>query len=73
MKTWQQFLEEKGSEEGGEDHWAQGAVKHPGAFTKYCGGKVTAKCIAKGKASPDPHVRKMANLAQTFRKMSKED
>ena len=67
MLTWQQFLESKKA-----DQWEQGAVKHPGAFTDYCGGKVTDKCIAKGKSSDDPHVVKMATLAQTFRKQAKK-
>ncbi len=66
MLTWQQFLE------GKKGNWEAKAVKHPGAFTAYCGGKVTDKCIQKGKNSDDPHVVKMATLAQTFRKQAKD-
>ena len=39
-----------------------------GKFTKYCGGKVTAECIARGKRSSDPAVRKRATFAANARK-----
>lgn len=39
-----------------------------GKFTKYCGGKVTSECIAKGKRSSDPAIRKRAIFAQNVRK-----
>lgn len=39
-----------------------------GKFTEYCGGKVTSECIAKGKRSSDPAVRKRAVFAQNARK-----
>lgn len=39
-----------------------------GKFTKYCGGKVTSECIAKGKRSSDPAVRKRAAFAANARK-----
>ena len=39
-----------------------------GKFTKYCGGKVTSACIAKGKRSSSPAVRKRAVFAQNARK-----
>lgn len=39
-----------------------------GKFTKYCGGKVTSKCIARGKRSSDPAVRKRATFAANARK-----
>ncbi|MBO7734639.1 MAG: hypothetical protein J6S67_18915 [Methanobrevibacter sp.] len=39
-----------------------------GKFTDYCGGKVTSACIAKGKASSDPAVRKRATFAANARK-----
>lgn len=39
-----------------------------GKFTKYCGGKVTLECIAKGKRSSDPAVRKRATFAANARK-----
>lgn len=37
-------------------------------FTKYCGGKVTSACIAKGKRSSSPAVRKRATFAANARK-----
>lgn len=40
---------------------------HEGKFTDYCGGKVTEECIARGKSSKDPKVRKMATFAQNAR------
>ena len=39
-----------------------------GKFTEYCGGKVTSECIAKGKNSPDPKIRKRATFAANARK-----
>jgi len=39
-----------------------------GKFTKYCGGKVTSECIARGKRSSDPAVRKRAAFAANARK-----
>ena len=42
--------------------------KNRGKFTKYCGGKVTSECIAKGKRSSDPAVRKRATFAANARK-----
>lgn len=39
-----------------------------GKFTKYCGGKVTSACIAKGKRSSSPAVRKRATFAANARK-----
>ena len=38
-----------------------------GAFTKYCGGKVTDACIAKGLASPNETIRKRAQFAKNVR------
>lgn len=43
-----------------------------GAFTEYCGGKVTQACIEKGKKSSNPTIRKRAVLAETFRKISRK-
>lgn len=43
-----------------------------GSFTEYCGGKVTEECIQRGKNSPDKKTRQRANLADTFRNMSKK-
>ena len=39
-----------------------------GKFTDYCGGKVTSKCIARGKASSNPAIRKRATFAANARK-----
>lgn len=38
-----------------------------GSFTKYCNGKVTEECIAKGLRSPNPKIRKKANFARNAR------
>ena len=56
--------------------WIQKAVKHKGAFTKYCKSKgykkVTRACIEEGLKSKNPTIRKRANLAKTFRSMNKK-
>ena len=39
-----------------------------GKFTEYCGGKVTAECIARGKKSSSPAIRKRATFAANARK-----
>lgn len=39
-----------------------------GKFTEYCGGKVTSECIARGKRSSSPTIRKRAVFAQNARK-----
>lgn len=39
-----------------------------GKFTSYCGGKVTSECIARGKNSPNPKIRKRATFAANARK-----
>ncbi len=56
--------------------WIQGAIKHPGAFTEWCKKQgfsgATEECIAKGKKSKNPTVRKRATLAQTLKKMHKK-
>ena len=39
-----------------------------GKFTDYCGGKVTSECIARGKASSNPAIRKRATFAANARK-----
>ena len=44
-----------------------------GKFTKYCGGKVTSECIARGKKSSDPAVRKRATFAANARKWHHAD
>lgn len=51
--------------EGGKIHIKP---ENRGKFTKYCGGKVTSECIAKGKRSNDPAVRKRATFAANARK-----
>ena len=45
--------------------------KNRGKFTEYCGGKVTSECIARGKRSSDPAVRKRATFAANSRKWHK--
>lgn len=50
---------------GGKMHIKPG---NRGKFTKYCGGKVTSECIARGKRSSDPAVRKRAAFAANARK-----
>lgn len=42
--------------------------ENKGKFTDYCGGKVTSTCIAKGKASSNPAIRKRATFAANARK-----
>ena len=42
--------------------------KNRGKFTDYCGGKVTQECIARGKKSKDPKIRKRATFAQNARR-----
>lgn len=41
--------------------------ENKGKFTSYCGGKVTSACIAKGKNSSDPAIRKRATFAANAR------
>lgn len=43
-----------------------------GKFTDYCGGKVTSACIAKGKASSNPAIRKRATFAANSRSWSRK-
>lgn len=42
--------------------------KNRGKFTSWCGGKVTSECIAKGKRSSNPAIRKRATFAANARK-----
>ncbi len=53
-------------------NWIQDAVKKPGSFTEYCGGKVTDECIQRGKNSPYKKTKQRAELAETFRGMKKK-
>ena len=46
--------------------------KNRGKFTEYCGGKVTSECIARGKRSPDPAIRKRATFAANSRAWHKK-
>lgn len=46
--------------------------ENKGKFTEYCGGNVTQKCIAKGKNSPDPKIRKRATFAANVRRWKKK-
>lgn len=50
---------------GGEIHIKK---ENRGKFTSYCGGKVTSECIARGKNSPNPAIRKRATFAANARK-----
>lgn len=47
--------------------------KNRGKFTSYCGGKVTSECIARGKRSSNPTIRKRAVFAQNARKFKHAD
>lgn len=47
--------------------------KNRGKFTSYCGGKVTSECIAKGKRSSSPTIRKRATFAANARKWKHDD
>lgn len=51
--------------EGGGIHIKEA---NKGKFTEYCGGNVTAECIARGKRSSSPAVRKRATFAANARK-----
>jgi len=42
-----------------------------GAFTKYCGGKVTQACIERAKRSGNPTLKKRAIFAENMRKIAK--
>lgn len=46
--------------------------KNRGKFTEYCGGKVTSECIARGKRSSSPTIRKRATFAANARKWKHE-
>lgn len=46
---------------------------HEGRFTEYCGGKVTSECIARGKRSPNPKVRKMSTFAANSRRWKHQE
>lgn len=46
--------------------------KNRGKFTEYCGGKVTNECIARGKASSNPAIRKRATFAANSRRWHKK-
>lgn len=47
--------------------------KNKGKFTDYCGGKVTSACIAKGKSSSNPAIRKRATFAANARKWKHQE
>ena len=57
-------------DEGGGIHIKK---KNRGKFTSYCGGKVTSECIARGKRSSSPTIRKRATFAANARKWKHED
>lgn len=52
-------------DKGGKIHIKEA---NKGKFTKYCGGKVTSECIARGKRSKSAAVRKRATFAANARK-----
>ena len=56
--------------------WIQNAVKHPGAFTRWCKQQgyngVTEECIQKGCKSDNETIRRRACLAKVFRKIAKK-
>ena len=54
--------------EGGGIHIKK---KNKGKFTDYCGGKVTAECIARGKRSNNPTIVKRATFADNARGWAK--
>lgn len=56
--------------EGGGIHIKK---KNRGKFTSYCGGKVTSECIARGKRSSSPTIRKRATFAANARKWKHAD
>lgn len=56
------------------NHWMQGAVKHPGAFTRkakahHMSVPKYAEEVKSGKAKADGTTEKQATLAQTFAKL----
>ena len=53
------------SKEGSKIHIKK---KNRGKFTDYCGGTVTSECIARGKRSSSPTIRKRATFAANARK-----
>lgn len=42
--------------------------KNRGSFTRWCGGNVTEECIARGKRSKNPAIRKKATFAANSRR-----
>lgn len=56
-------------------HFIQVAIKHPGALHKAlhvpAGKNIPATKLKKAEHSKNPHVRKMANLAITLKKLKK--
>ena len=54
-------------------HWIQGAIEHPGALHRALhvpeGQKIPASKLLTALHSSDPHLRKMAQLAKTLKKM----
>lgn len=42
--------------------------KNRGSFTRWCGGNVTEECIARGKRSKNPAIRKKATFAANARR-----
>ena len=65
--------------DGGSKKWMQKAAASmkrkgtKGAFTDYCGGKVTAECIEKGLNSPNETTRKRAQFAKAARSVARKE
>lgn len=51
-----------------EGHKIHIKKKNRGSFTRWCGGKVTDECIARGRRSSNPAIRKKATFAFSSRK-----
>lgn len=68
---WYYFLMDTNSSK----NWMQGAVKHPGAFTRKAKAhgvsvKKYASEVMTGKAKADGSTKRQASLAQTFEKLA---
>jgi hypothetical protein len=59
-----------------DDHWIQGAMKHPGALHRELdvpqGDKIPAKKIMKAEHSDNPALARRAHLAETLKHLHKK-
>lgn len=53
-----------------QDHWMQGAVKHPGSFTKFAKSKGESVSEAIHDKNLSPLRKKQATLAATFKRVA---